>query len=176
MFQLDFNYFLTLPTHARIAWMYVAPKSKIKNRTPSINQKYRLKSSCQISLWLDSNEGALISLFSKSVAKPSTLGGGGGGGVVMFWSTFPRILTIFGNFDHLLSQTLTKFFRALPSILSKYQFHFDQLWANTSSMLTNLDQRLNYWGVLHPPHTPYSDVPAYTDWWWLSWIGLHLRV
>jgi hypothetical protein len=33
---------------------------------------------------------------------------------------------------------LTKFFKVLPSILSKYQFHFDQLWANISSILTNV--------------------------------------
>jgi hypothetical protein len=47
---------------------------------------------------------------------------------------------------------LTKFFKVLPSILSKYQFHFDQLWANISSILTNV------WiiggGGLHPPHSP----------------------
>jgi hypothetical protein len=67
-----------------------------------------------------------------------------------------------GNFDHLLSQTFTKFFPVLPSILSKYQLHFDQLWANNTSILTNFDQRLNYWGgggVTPPKHTPYSDVP-----------------
>jgi hypothetical protein len=64
-----------------------------------------------------------------------------------------------GNFDHLLSQTFTKFFPVLPSILSKYQFHFDQLWANITSILTNFDQRLNYWGGVTPPTPPYSDVP-----------------
>jgi hypothetical protein len=71
------------------------------------------------------------------------------------------------NFDLLLSQSLTKFFRVLPSILSKYQFHFDQLWANISSILTNFDQGLNYWGCYTPPPPPpphththtYSDVP-----------------
>jgi hypothetical protein len=131
----------------------------------------------------------------RDVAKPTTLGGGGGGGggVVMFWPTFPRILTksykfppqilsmqknflqsfqffqrkhnksfkianhfiSLSNFDHLLS-------RVLPSLLSKYQFHFDQIWANISSILTNSDQRLNYWwGVTPPPPPPpYSDVPA----------------
>jgi hypothetical protein len=58
----------------------------------------------------------------------------------------------------ILSQTFTKFFPVLPSILSKYQFHFDQLWANITSILTNFYQRLNYWGgVLQPP---YSDVPV----------------
>ena len=59
----------------------------------------------------------------------------------------------FGNFDHLLSQTFTNFFPVLPSILSKYQFHFDQLWANITSILTNFDQRLNYLGGgVTPPH------------------------
>jgi hypothetical protein len=54
-----------------------------------------------------------------------------------------------------------KFFLVLPSILNKYQFHFDQLWANISSILTNFDQRLNYWGVLPPPGPPpYSDIPG----------------
>jgi hypothetical protein len=64
-----------------------------------------------------------------------------------------------GNFDHLLSQTFTKFFPVLPSILSKYQFYFDQLLANITSILTNdFDQRLNYWGggggVTPPPPHP----------------------
>jgi hypothetical protein len=54
---------------------------------------------------------------------------------------------------------MTKFFQVLPSILSKYQFHFDQLWANISSILTNVDQRLNYWVCVTAPTPPYSDVP-----------------
>jgi hypothetical protein len=61
-----------------------------------------------------------------------------------------------GNYDHLLAQTLTKFFPVLPSILSKYQFHFDQHWANITSILTNIDQRLYYWGGCFTPHTPHS--------------------
>jgi hypothetical protein len=47
-----------------------------------------------------------------------------------------------GNFDHLLSQTFTKFFPVLPSILSKYQFHW--LWLtkpevpNTAFLLSSV--------------------------------------
>ena len=80
--------------------------------------------------------------------KASTLGGGGGGGRHVLTNIsydFDQVVQIFSkNVVDLLSQTLTKFFRVLPSILSKYQFHFDQLWANISSILTNFDQRLNY--------------------------------
>ena len=62
-------------------------------------------------------------------------------------------LRILRNFDNFLSQTFTKFFPVLPSILSKYQLDFDQLWANITSILTNFDQRLNYWGGCYTPHT-----------------------
>ena len=68
-------------------------------------------------------------------------------------------------FEQLRPSFIPNFFRVLPSIFSKYQFHFDQIWANISSILTNFDQRLNYWGggggggVLHLP--PYNDVPEH---------------
>ena len=115
--------------------------------------------------------GILGNIWVRDVAKLSTLGGGGG--VVMFWPTFPRILTksykffpkilstgrreffhhkhnksfkivkfgnhfiTFSNFDHLLSQNLTKFpsfsfnFKQISvpfwPTLGKYQLHFDKL-------------------------------------------------
>jgi hypothetical protein len=104
----------------------------------------------------------------RDVAKPSTLGGGMSSCFDQLYRKRNRSFKIvksanhfitFNNFDHLISQTFTKFFRVLPSSLSKYQFHFDQLWANISSILTNFDQRLNYWGGVTPP-PPHSDVPG----------------
>ena len=71
-------------------------------------------------------------------------------------------LRILRNFDHFLSQTFTKFFPVLPSILSKYQLHFDQLWANITSILTNFDQRLNYWGGVTPPTPPLQRRPWFS--------------
>jgi hypothetical protein len=82
-----------------------------------------------------------------------------------------------GNFDHLLSQTFTKFSPVLPSILNKYQFNFDQLWANITSILTNFDQRLNHWGGgCYTPHTtpPHHTPPIATCLY--SVQGKHLKM
>jgi hypothetical protein len=76
--------------------------------------------------------GQLLSPFGhllviRDIAKPSTLGG-----VVMFWPTFPRILT-------------------KSKKMGKYHFHFDQLWP-TFELLGGGG------GGVTPP--PYSNIPT----------------
>jgi hypothetical protein len=72
------------------------------------------------------------------------------------------------NFGQLRPSFIPNFYQNFPSftsILSKYQFHFDQLWANITSILTNFDKRLNYWeGVTkHPPPPPPPPPPIATS-------------